>query len=113
MKTRLHELAFFGGTKMFAKPVSTSNLVKPDIEAFLALLKPAVLSPSGEQALIQQLEQELAAFHQVPHCVAVCSGFWALVLAIKALAGGTENFAAQRMNRGIRQALAGKRVEEV
>lgn len=92
MKTKLQELAFFGGTKMFAKPVSTSNLVKPDIEAFLALLKPAVLSPNGEQALIQQLERELAAFHQVPHCVAVCSGFWALVLAIKALAlpGKTE-----------------------
>ena len=31
----------------------------------------------------------------------------------KALAEGTEAFAAERMNRGIRQALAGRRVEEI
>ncbi|MDO9358346.1 MAG: Hsp70 family protein, partial [Polaromonas sp.] len=33
--------------------------------------------------------------------------------AVKALADGTENFAAQRMNRGIRQALAGKNISTV
>ncbi|MDP1739562.1 Fe-S protein assembly chaperone HscA [Polaromonas sp.] len=33
--------------------------------------------------------------------------------AIKTLADGTENFAAQRMNRGIRQALAGKNIATV
>ena len=33
--------------------------------------------------------------------------------AVEALAQGTEEFAAQRMNRGIRNALAGKRVEDV
>jgi len=33
--------------------------------------------------------------------------------AVKALAEGTEAFAAERMNRGIREALAGRRVEEV
>jgi molecular chaperone HscA len=33
--------------------------------------------------------------------------------AVEDLAKGTESFAAQRMNRGIRQALAGRRVEEV
>jgi molecular chaperone HscA len=33
--------------------------------------------------------------------------------AIKALADGTETFAALRMNKGIRQALAGRRLEEV
>ncbi len=33
--------------------------------------------------------------------------------AVKALADGTEAFAAERMNRGIRQALTGRRVEEV
>lgn len=90
-KSHIHDLALFGGQKMFPRPVSTSNLVKPDVEQFLALLKPA-LNANGESALIKQLETELAEFHQVPHCVAVCSGFWALVLAIKALAlpGKTE-----------------------
>jgi molecular chaperone HscA len=33
--------------------------------------------------------------------------------AVEALAKGTEGFAAERMNRGIRRALAGRRVEEV
>jgi molecular chaperone HscA len=33
--------------------------------------------------------------------------------AVKALATGTEAFAALRMNQGIRQALSGRRLEEV
>ena len=33
--------------------------------------------------------------------------------AVKALAGGTEAFAAARMNRGIRAALAGRKVDEI
>ena len=37
----------------------------------------------------------------------------AIDAAIKALAAGTEAFAAARMNRGIRQALAGRSVEEI
>jgi molecular chaperone HscA len=32
---------------------------------------------------------------------------------VKALATGTEAFAAARMNQGIRQALAGRRIEDV
>jgi molecular chaperone HscA len=37
----------------------------------------------------------------------------AIDAAVKALAAGTEAFAAARMNRGIRQALAGRSVEEI
>jgi molecular chaperone HscA len=37
----------------------------------------------------------------------------AIEAAVKALANGTEGFAAARMNRGIRSALAGRSVEEV
>ena len=37
----------------------------------------------------------------------------AIDAAVEALARGTEGFAAERMNRGIRQALAGRRIEEV
>ncbi|MGZ5275004.1 MAG: Fe-S protein assembly chaperone HscA, partial [Caldimonas sp.] len=37
----------------------------------------------------------------------------AIDAALKALSAGTEAFAAQRMNRGIRRALAGRRVEEI
>jgi dTDP-4-amino-4,6-dideoxygalactose transaminase len=91
IKNSIDELALFGGKKLFAKPVSTSNLVRPDLKAFLQLLKPA-LNPDGEAALINQLEQELCDFHQCAEVVTFCSGFWALVLAIKALAlpGKTE-----------------------
>ena len=37
----------------------------------------------------------------------------AIEAATQALAKGTEAFAAQRMNRGIKQALAGKNIESV
>ena len=33
--------------------------------------------------------------------------------ALKALSEATEAFAAERMNRGIRRALAGRRIEEI
>ena len=37
----------------------------------------------------------------------------AIDAAVEALAATTEAFAAERMNRGIRQALAGRRIEDV
>jgi molecular chaperone HscA len=37
----------------------------------------------------------------------------AIEAATKALTQGTEAFAAARMNHGIRQALAGRKVEEI
>jgi len=79
------ELALFGGKKMFEKPISTSNLYKPNLDDFLVLMQDA-LDISGRGKLVKTLEMELAAFHSVPHCITVCSGFWALVLSIKALA---------------------------
>ena len=38
---------------------------------------------------------------------------FAIEAALKALGEGTEAFAAERMNRGIRRALAGRRIEDV
>ena len=37
----------------------------------------------------------------------------AIEAAVKTLADGTEAFAAARMNQGIRQALAGRRLEDI
>jgi molecular chaperone HscA len=54
-------------------------------------------------ALMDQLRNVAAASHDAG----------AIEAATKALADGTESFAAERMNRGIRQALAGRRVEDV
>ena len=45
--------------------------------------------------------------------VAILGDAAAIEAATQALAKGTEAFAAQRMNRGIAQALAGKNVESL
>lgn len=84
-KHTIDDLAAFGGPKLFDQPISTSNLVRPDVEGFLGLLKNAQ-TEEGEKALLRRLESELAEFHHTPHCIAVSNGFWALVLAIQALA---------------------------
>ncbi|KQW76118.1 Fe-S protein assembly chaperone HscA [Methylibium sp. Root1272] len=57
---------------------------------------------AGIEALMKAAEQQAQGDDAV-----------AIDAAVKALADGTEAFAAERMNRGIRQALAGRRVEEV
>jgi dTDP-4-amino-4,6-dideoxygalactose transaminase len=67
---------------MFDPPVSTSNLVQPDRARVLAYARMAFEGAP----VVALLEQRLAAFHQTAHCVALCNGFWALVLAIRALA---------------------------
>jgi molecular chaperone HscA len=64
-----------------------------------------VLSDDERQA-VDGLMQQLAA-------VSTGSDTDAINAALEALAKGTEAFAAHRMNRGIRQALAGRKVEEV
>ncbi len=64
------------------------------------------LLSSSERAGIDALMQRLAE-------VAREGTAGEIEAATEALAKGTEAFAAQRMNRGIQQALAGKKIEEV
>jgi len=64
-----------------------------------------LLSPE-EKVEIDRLMSELTAIRQQGDAAQIEA-------AIKVLAAGTENFAAQRMNRGIRQALAGKNIATV
>jgi len=64
-----------------------------------------LLSPE-ERASIEALMAALQAIREG-------SDHHAIDAAVEALADGTEAFAAERMNRGIRQALSGRRVEEV
>lgn len=71
-----------------------------------ALDADADLLASEERVEIDRLMAELAAIRQHGDAAQIEA-------AIKALAAGTENFAAQRMNRGIRQALAGKNIATV
>lgn len=93
-KREVEELAIFGGASLFATPKSTSNLLRPDFEKFMgysrAFFDQHQYTNNGPN--VKLLEQRLAAFHQTAHCVTFCSGFWALALAISALAlkGRTE-----------------------
>jgi len=93
-KSSLAQFAVRGGTPVFDRIRSISNLVQPDRERFLAYSRMIFASGqySGGGVVEQLLEQRLAAFHQVRHCVSFCGGFWGLVLTMKslALAGRTE-----------------------
>ena len=71
-----------------------------------ALAADADLLTDEEQAEIDRLLAELARTRQHGDAAQIEA-------AVKALADGTENFAARRMNSGIRQALAGKNIETV
>lgn len=87
-KNKIEELALFGGARMFSTPKPTSNLVRPDFKKFLGYSRGFFERHqyTNDGALVKQLEQRLAAFHKTVFCVAFCSGFWALALAISALA---------------------------
>lgn len=87
-KSSCDELALFNGKPLFDLPRSTSSLVQPDFERFLEYSRTFYEAHqfTNNGPLVQQLERRLAAFHQASHCVTFCSGFWALVLAIKCLA---------------------------
>jgi molecular chaperone HscA len=71
-----------------------------------ALAADGALLEAAERAEIEHLIGEVQR-------VAQGEDAHALEAAVKALATGTEAFAALRMNQSIRQALAGKRLEEV
>lgn len=67
---------------MFVPPLSTSNLVRPGRDDLMGYAR----AVHAGAPVVAWLEERLAAFHEAAHCVTVCNGFWALVLAIHALA---------------------------
>lgn len=71
-----------------------------------ALNKDGDLLSESERGQIQLLMQALGETRQKRDAKAIED-------AIKALAKGTEHFAAERMNRGISQALSGKNIESI
>jgi dTDP-4-amino-4,6-dideoxygalactose transaminase len=89
MPQTIDELAFFGAPPAFDRPISTSNLVRPSLEAFLGYLKPdyaeAGKIAQGNGHAVRLLEERLAALHQVQECVSVCNGLWGIVMSIYAL----------------------------
>ncbi len=87
-KRSVDELALLGGSGLFERPRSTSNLLQPDFERFLAYSRVFFdhhqFTNNGPN--VRLLEKRLAQFHGTAHCVTFCSGFWALAVAISALA---------------------------
>jgi molecular chaperone HscA len=71
-----------------------------------ALAADGELLEAGERGGIEELLQAV-------RCAAGTEDATAIDAAVQALAHGTEGFAAARMNRSIRAALAGRKVEEV
>ncbi len=88
VKASIESLALFDGTKLFESPRSTSNLLQPDIEKFLSysrqFYEAGQYTNNGPMARL--LEQRLAAFHEVEHCLVFASGFWAIALAMRFVA---------------------------
>jgi dTDP-4-amino-4,6-dideoxygalactose transaminase len=84
---KVDELALFGGTKAFAIPRSTSNLIQPDLERFWSYLEPDLLrgNLSSDAQVVQLFEESLSQWHQSKHCISMVNGLWALVLAIDTL----------------------------
>lgn len=69
---------------------------------------------AADGALLSAQEREsIEALVADTERIALADDHRAIDEAVKALADGTEAFAAMRMNRGIRAALAGRRVEDV
>lgn len=73
---------------LFEIPVSCSNLVEPSPERVMRYSRTFFDAHryTNDGPLVRELERRLAAFHQTSRCVSFSSGFWALVLAIRALA---------------------------
>ncbi|AFO48197.1 DegT/DnrJ/EryC1/StrS aminotransferase family [Pseudomonas putida DOT-T1E] len=87
-KHTITDLAIFGASPLFDTPRSTSSLVAPDFDRFLSYSRIFYEAHqyTNNGPVVQMLERRLAEFHRTRYCVTFCSGFWALVLTIRALA---------------------------
>ena len=83
-----YSFALFGGKPAFESPKPTSGLYQPNKERFLGYMQSmyAAKQVTNNGSLVRQLEERLAQLHGTSACIAFCSGFMALQLAIYALA---------------------------
>ena len=70
-----------------SKILSTSSLYSPNSETVLNYIKKSYLNKqfTNRGPLVEQLEEKLLKFHNTKYCITFCSGFWALVAAMKNL----------------------------
>lgn len=88
VKQSVNELAIFSGKPLFDDFKSTSSLYQPELSKFLQYSKTFFDSRhyTNNGPNVRLLEQRLAEFHEVKHCIAFSSGFWAIALTMKELA---------------------------
>ena len=78
----------------------------------MTLAAASALQADGDLLTPEQREA-ITSLMRLTQAAATSDDAAAIDAAVKALADGTEHFAAARMNRGIQQALAGRRIDEV
>jgi dTDP-4-amino-4,6-dideoxygalactose transaminase len=87
VKTAVEQLAVLGGTPMFEQPLHVGRPNIPDKEAVLARIGEALdrgwLTNDGP--LVRELEQRLADYLNVPHCIAMANGTVAMEVLARAM----------------------------
>ena len=86
MKRHLDELAVFGGTPVFERPLHVGQPAIPPKQDVLNRLETVLDSGwlTNNGPVVQQFEAEVCRIADVRHCVAVCNGTMALQLIAKA-----------------------------
>jgi molecular chaperone HscA len=93
--------------------MATRSLREAQVEAERMVLATRAALAQDSALLTEAEQSELQALLQQVELAAAGSDATVVEAAVEALATGTEAFAAARMNQGIRQALAGRRIEDV
>jgi molecular chaperone HscA len=93
--------------------MAARSLREAQVDAERMVLATRSALAADPHLLTPEEQRELQALIETTEVQARGADASAIEAAVKTLAEGTEAFAAARMNQGIRQALAGRRIEEV
>jgi molecular chaperone HscA len=93
--------------------MAARSLREAQVDAERMLLATRAALAADGALLSAEERRDIEALLSATQQIAAGSDAHAIEAAVKALADGTEHFAAARMNQGIRQALAGRRLDEV
>ncbi|MBK1614213.1 Fe-S protein assembly chaperone HscA [Rubrivivax gelatinosus] len=96
-----------------ADDMAARSLREAQVDAERMVLATRAALQADGQLLAAEERQAIEALIAETLAIAAGGDAAAIEAAVKALADGTEAFAAARMNQGIRQALSGRRVEDV
>ena len=87
MKTRVEELAVLGGKAFFADPLHVGRPNIPPTDDVINRIRSALDNGwlTNDGPLVRELESKLAAYLDVPHCIAMANGTVAMEVLAKAL----------------------------